>query len=66
MKHIVAALRLTSGVTMMGLAAVLQTLILLALLPSRIARIRSCVVFERLVGYSCGWLAGARMTVRGR
>jgi len=49
-----------------GMAAALQTLILLALLPCRQARIRSCVVFERIVGVSCLWLIGCRLSVSGR
>lgn len=58
-------LRLTVGLTILGSAAFLQTLVLLVLLPSRKARIKSCVFFERVVGYSCTWVTGCRLTVTG-
>jgi len=62
---LVAAIRFTIGFAVVALATVLQTLVLLVLLPSRIARIRSCFVFERIVGYSCCWLAGGHLTISG-
>ncbi len=60
------ALKLTVGLAVIAGVAVLQTLILLAVLPSRTTRIRSCIVFERLVGFSCVWLSGCRLSVTGR
>ena len=66
MARLASTIRLLLGLTAVGLAAGLQTLILLALLPSRAARIRSCIVFERIAGYSCSWLTGCRLTISGR
>jgi 1-acyl-sn-glycerol-3-phosphate acyltransferase len=66
MAVIESILRLTIGMGTLGAAAALQTVILLVLLPSRVARIRSCILFERIVGYSCSWLAGIRMTITGK
>jgi lysophosphatidate acyltransferase len=63
---ILSALKLAAGFVLVAGVSVLQTLILLALLPSRSARIRSCIVFERLVGASIIWLSGCRLTVTGR
>jgi hypothetical protein len=48
-----SVLRVVAGLVVIAATCVLQTAILLALLPSRIARIRSCVVFARLAGYAC-------------
>jgi len=53
------------GLTVIGAAAFLQTLVLLVLLPSRKARIMSCLLFARVVGYSCAWLAGCKLTMKG-
>lgn len=58
-------MKISAGALVTLVVAVLQTLILLALLPSRTARIKSCIVFERLVGYSLLWLSGCRLTVTG-
>ncbi len=66
MAQLGAAIRIVVGLSVLGFAATLQTMILLLLLPSRIARIRSCVVFERLVGYPCAWLSGCYLTVSGK
>ena len=66
MARLSAAIRLILGLTVVGFAAVLQTLILLLLLPSRVARIRSCIIFERIVGYSCSWLLGCHLTMSGQ
>ena len=66
MTRLSTALRLTLGFLAVGIAAALQTLILLALLPSRPARIRSCIFFERVAGGACLRLAGCRLTVSGR
>jgi lysophosphatidate acyltransferase len=66
MAVILSALKLTAGFVLVAVVGVLQALILLALLPSRSARIRSCIMFERLVGASCLWLSGCRVTVTGR
>ncbi len=63
---ILSALKLTAGFFLVAGAGFLQAIILLALLPSRSARIRSCIVFERLVGVSCMWLSGCRLTVTGK
>ena len=66
MTPLFTATRLVLGLTVVAFAALLQTIILLALLPSRSARIRSCIVIERIVGYSCTWLSGCHPTVHGR
>jgi lysophosphatidate acyltransferase len=66
MALILSALKLAAGFVLVAGVSVLQALILLALLPSRSARIRSCIVFERLVGASCIWLSGCRLTVTGK
>jgi len=66
MNVLTSILRLVAGLIIFAAAAIVQTLILLVLLPSRVARIRSCVFFERTVGYSCTWLSGARLTLTGR
>ena len=60
------AFKLTVGLAIVGTGAVLQTIILLLLLPSRTARIRSCIIYERLVGFSVTWLIGCRLSVAGR
>ena len=65
MVRVSTAIRLSLGLMVVALAAVLQTVILLALLPSRKARIRSCIVFERIVGCSCTYLSGCHLTVSG-
>ena len=65
MTRLLAALKLIFGLTLVGVGAALQTAILLLLLPSRVARIRSCIVFERLIGHSCTWLAGCRLSISG-
>ncbi len=66
MARLSTAIRLTVGLTIVALTAMLQALILLALLPSRKARIRSCIVFERIVGYSCARITGCRLTISGQ
>ncbi|MFH1532439.1 MAG: lysophospholipid acyltransferase family protein [Pseudomonadota bacterium] len=66
MVRVTTSIRVVLGLTVVAVAAMLQTAILLALLPSRRARIRSCIVFERIVGYSCTWLTGCRLTLSGR
>lgn len=60
------AMKLSAGLLVVALGALLQVAILLVLLPSRSARIRSCIVFERLIGNACTWLTGCRLTVTGR
>lgn len=62
---IVTLLRLFAGTTVLGVMCLVQAIILLALLPSRTARIRSCIVFERTVGIACLWLSGSRLSVTG-
>jgi len=66
MARVSTAIRLSVGFTVVALAAVVQVVILLALLPSRIARIRSCIIFGRIVGYTCTWLSGCRLTISGQ
>lgn len=57
---------IASGLTVVAVASVLQVIILLFLLPSRTARIRSCIVFEKLVGHACLWLCRCRVEISGR
>jgi lysophosphatidate acyltransferase len=66
MALILSSLKLAAGLVLLAAASALQALILLVLLPSRTARIRSCIVFARLVGVPCMWLSGCRLTVKGR
>lgn len=61
-----SSLKLVLGLAILLLAALLQTAILLVLLPSRIARIRSCIVFARIMGVSTLGLIGCKLTVTGR
>ena len=44
----------------------MSTVVLVLLLPSRTARIRSCILFERLVGFSCLWLTGCPLSLTGK
>jgi len=60
------AIKLVVGLLIVLVAALLQTVLLLVLLPSRVARIRSCIVFARAVGVSSLWLVASRLTVSGR
>ncbi len=64
--RLIVVTKLFFGLTVVGLTALLQTLILLILLPSRKARILSCIVFMRIVGAACLWLSGCRLTLTGR
>lgn len=57
---------MAAGLSVLAVAAVMQTLILLVLLPSRLARVRSCIFFARVVGVSCLWITGCRMSVLGK
>ena len=66
MNYISISFKVAAGLFVVGIGAVLQTLILLALLPSRTARIRSCIVFERMIGWSLIRLLGCRLSVSGR
>jgi 1-acyl-sn-glycerol-3-phosphate acyltransferase len=66
MAAIVSVLKLLVGLAVLLAAALLQTAILLALLPFRVARIRSCIVFARLIGASSLALIGCRLNVTGR
>jgi 1-acyl-sn-glycerol-3-phosphate acyltransferase len=66
MGTILTAGKVTAGMVVLGVATVLQAAILLLLLPSRTARIRSCIVLERLLGFSCIWLSGCKLSVTGR
>jgi len=59
------ALKVTAGLAVIAVVGVLQVLVLLVLLPSRTTRIRSCIVFERLVGVPCLWLCGCHLSVAG-
>lgn len=60
------ALRVLVGFLVVGLAAMLQLTIYVALLPWRGARIRSSIVFARLIGAPGLWLTGCRLRVEGR
>ena len=59
-------LRMTAGLSVLAVAAGLQLVILVVLLPSRLARIKSCIFFARFVGFSSLSVLGCRMTVSGR
>jgi len=56
MHHLTDASKLVLGLAVLVAAALVQTVILLALLPSRPARIRSCIVFARIMGVAALWL----------
>ncbi|MBI5526597.1 MAG: 1-acyl-sn-glycerol-3-phosphate acyltransferase [Deltaproteobacteria bacterium] len=66
MDAVLSAVRVVAGMLILASASVLQAVILLALLPSRTARIRSCIVFERIVGHACTRLCGCRVEITGR
>jgi len=66
MDRVFSAIKLVGGLAVVGAASLMQTAILLALLPSRTARIRSCIIYERLVGYSVSWLIGCRISIIGK
>lgn len=66
MGRLLAVFRLTTGLAVVAGASVLQAVILLFLLPSRTARIRSSIVFERLTGHACLWLSGCKVELEGR
>jgi len=66
MAVVLDSLKLAVGMLWLLAAALLQTAILLVLLPSRLARIRSCIVVARLIGAPVLWLIGCRFTVTGR
>lgn len=59
-------LRMCAGTAVVGVTAMVQVLICLVLLPSRTARIRSCIVFQRATGGLCLWLCGSTLTVTGK
>ena len=66
MKPLLTTFRLLLGLSIVACAALLQTLIYLVLLPSRSARTHSSIVIERMIGCSCAWLSGCRLTVVGK
>ncbi|MBM4356375.1 MAG: 1-acyl-sn-glycerol-3-phosphate acyltransferase [Deltaproteobacteria bacterium] len=66
MRYLVSSGIVLAGLAVVAGASVLQAVILLVLLPFRSARIRSCIVFERIVGHACTRLAGARIEISGR
>ncbi len=66
MARLFVLIRLLLGLMVVAFAAVLQTVILLVLLPSRKARILSCIVFMRITGTACLWLSGCHLTLSGR
>jgi len=65
MRYLLNGWVLLAGLTVVGVASVLQAVILLLLLPSRTARIRSCILFARIVGHACTRLTGARIELSG-
>ena len=58
-------LRMVAGLSVLAFAAVMQLIILLVLLPSRLARVKSCIFFARFVGVCSLKILGCRMTVSG-
>lgn len=66
MRMLLSAFRFVAGMSVLIFAALLQLAILLLLLPSRIARIRSSIIFARMVGRPLLWVIGYRMEVSGR
>jgi 1-acyl-sn-glycerol-3-phosphate acyltransferase len=58
--------KLLAGLVVLFAAALLQAVLLLALLPSRLARIRSCIVFARIMGWATLGLIGCKLTITGR
>jgi len=66
MDNVLCTVKLIIGLAIVGAVSALQTVILLLLLPSRTARIRSCIIYERLVGYSITWLMGCRFSLSGQ
>ncbi len=65
MRYLISGGIVLAGLAVVAGASVLQAAILLVLLPFRNARIRSCIVFERIVGHACTRLAGARIELVG-
>jgi len=66
MTAVASVLKLLVGLVVLLAAALLQTAILLVLLPFRVARIRSCIVFARIMGVASLALIGCRLQVTGR
>jgi len=62
---LISSFRVVVGMTVVMIAALLQVVIYLLLLPSRVARIRSSIVFARVVGRPCLWLVGCRLELTG-
>ena len=58
-------LRMAAGLSVLAAAAVMQLIILLVLLPSRLARVKSCIFFARFVGVCSLKILGCRMNVSG-
>jgi 1-acyl-sn-glycerol-3-phosphate acyltransferase len=65
MRVLLSAFRVVAGMSVVIVAAILQLCIYVLLLPSRIARIRSSIIFARLVGKPLLWLIGYKLTVSG-
>jgi len=63
---VMSAIKVVAGLVVVAATCVLQAVILLVLLPSQTARIRSCIVFERIVGHACTRLCGCRIEISGK
>ena len=60
---LMTAVRLLTGFLVMGVAVAVQMLVLIVLLPSRNARIRSCNYWGKVVGRVEMWVSGCPTTV---
>ncbi len=66
MGRIVTLLKLTFGFVLVAIGAILQSIICLLVLPSRLWRIRSCIFVEKFVGHGGLWVCGCTLKVNGR
>ncbi len=65
MRQLLSAFRVVVGMSVVIVAALLQLCIYVVLLPSRVARIRSSIIFARLIGRPLLWLIGQKLEVTG-
>lgn len=66
MAKISSALRILLGFTVLGLGFALWSVVLIALLPWRIARIKACNAFGSIVGRAVYYCSGCKLSIKGQ
>lgn len=66
MESITGALRFLVGTVLFAVLVAVWTVLLIPLLPWRVARIKACNYFGKVAGSSMMWLSGSPMHIEGR